>query len=185
MFKKITPPPGLLKFYDRVAYNELNMNNLLKTQLALAIIGITISAYLFSVKTFSLDPVCGVSSCGVVNNSVYSMFLGVPISAWGMFFYFMVVVLVFELDLASLSKPSLFDRFYGVFIKKGTAGSEYFSFIKLINVFVTAFGVLFSAYLTYLEAFVINAWCQWCIASAWITVCLLVLALRILRLPRG
>ena len=27
-------------------------------------------------------------------------------------------------------------------------------------------GLIFSAYLTYLEAFVINAWCQWCIMSA-------------------
>jgi uncharacterized membrane protein len=27
-------------------------------------------------------------------------------------------------------------------------------------------GVTFSAYLTYVEAFVINAWCQWCVISA-------------------
>jgi len=27
-------------------------------------------------------------------------------------------------------------------------------------------GVVFCAYLTYLEASVIHAWCQWCIASA-------------------
>jgi uncharacterized membrane protein len=31
-------------------------------------------------------------------------------------------------------------------------------------------GVLFSAYLTYLEAFVIHAWCQWCVSSAIIMV---------------
>ena len=29
-----------------------------------------------------------------------------------------------------------------------------------------AFGVAFSAYLTYLEAAVIRAWCQYCVASA-------------------
>lgn len=161
------------------------MNNLFKTQLGLAIIGIAISAYLFSVKTFSLDPVCGVSSCGVVNNSVYSMFLGVPTSAWGMLFYFLVTVLVFELDLSSVSKPSFFDRVYNVFAKKTGNSTEYFSIIKLINIFVASVGLLFSGYLTYLEAFVINAWCQWCIVSAWITVCLFILALRILRLPRG
>jgi len=27
-------------------------------------------------------------------------------------------------------------------------------------------GIVFSAYLTYLEAFVIHAWCQWCVISA-------------------
>ena len=41
------------------------------------------------------------------------------------------------------------------------------------------FGLLFSAYLTFLEFFVIKAWCQWCLLSAWLTVCLFVLAVRL------
>ena len=45
-------------------------------------------------------------------------------------------------------------------------------------VFATFAGLVFSAYLTYLEAFVIHAWCQWCILSAWIAICLFVIALR-------
>lgn len=43
----------------------------------------------------------------------------------------------------------------------------------------TLAGVLFSAYLTYLEAFVIHAWCQWCILSAWISVCLFIISIRL------
>lgn len=43
-------------------------------------------------------------------------------------------------------------------------------------------GVLFSAYFTSLEVFVLHAWCQWCVLSAWITVALLILSLRFRRL---
>ncbi|MBI1833570.1 MAG: vitamin K epoxide reductase family protein [Candidatus Andersenbacteria bacterium] len=31
---------------------------------------------------------------------------------------------------------------------------------------ITASGFIVSLYLTYLEAFVVEAWCQWCVASA-------------------
>jgi uncharacterized membrane protein len=40
-------------------------------------------------------------------------------------------------------------------------------------------GVIFSAYLTFLEFFVIKAWCQWCLLSAWLTVCLFVVGVRV------
>ena len=47
-------------------------------------------------------------------------------------------------------------------------------------------GTLFSAYLTYLEIFVIGALCQWCLASAAIMVAALVCAtLAALPLLRG
>jgi uncharacterized membrane protein len=36
----------------------------------------------------------------------------------------------------------------------------------LALVAVSGVGVLFTAYLTYLEAAVIHAWCRWCLASA-------------------
>ena len=42
-------------------------------------------------------------------------------------------------------------------------------------------GVLYSAYLTYLELFVIRAICQWCVASAVVVAAYLVLALLRLR----
>lgn len=45
--------------------------------------------------------------------------------------------------------------------------------------YVSIIGVLFSAYLIYIEAFVIHAWCQWCMLSAWISVVLFVLAISI------
>jgi uncharacterized membrane protein len=48
------------------------------------------------------------------------------------------------------------------------------------GLFVALVGVLFSAYLTYLELFVLRAICQWCAASAVLVVAYLVLgALRL------
>lgn len=50
----------------------------------------------------------------------------------------------------------------------------------LSGAFVALVGVLFSAYLSYLELFVLRAICQWCVASAVLVVAYLVLG--ILRL---
>jgi uncharacterized membrane protein len=46
-------------------------------------------------------------------------------------------------------------------------------------------GLAFSAYLTYLEAFVIHAWCQWCVVSAALAVLVFILALPEFRRLRS
>lgn len=50
--------------------------------------------------------------------------------------------------------------------------------LKLL-LFSTFCGVLFSIYLTYIEAFVIHAFCQWCLLSAWISLALFVVSIRL------
>lgn len=45
--------------------------------------------------------------------------------------------------------------------------------LRTVQVALATASVAVSAWLTYLEAFVIHAWCQWCIASAIITVLVL------------
>ena len=40
-------------------------------------------------------------------------------------------------------------------------------------------GLFFSVYLTYIEAFVIHAWCQWCLVSAWLSVSLFAISIII------
>jgi uncharacterized membrane protein len=42
---------------------------------------------------------------------------------------------------------------------------------------LAAWGVLFTAWLNYLEAFVLNAWCEWCLGSAAMVLLLFILAL--------
>lgn len=55
----------------------------------------------------------------------------------------------------------------------------------IAGLFVALVGVLFSAYLAYLELFVIQAICQWCVASAVVVVAYLLLAAWRLRAGGG
>ena len=42
-------------------------------------------------------------------------------------------------------------------------------FKKIMYIKIVALcGLIFSVYLTYIEAFVLNAFCQWCLFSAWL-----------------
>ena len=99
--------------------------------------------------------VCNVSSCEKVQSSRWSMFLGVPVATWGAGFYALMLVLT----IAGMQ-----ERF---------ADSRTLS---LVLVLLTAWGLLFTAWLNSLEAFVIHAWCEWCLGSATMVVILFLLA---------
>ena len=120
----------------------------------LAAAGLFISAYLTWAHLSGASPVCvgGQSGCETVQTSRYSEIMGVPVAALGLFAYAaMLVCAVLRGDGAAVS-----------------------------GLFVALVGVLFSAYLTYLELFVLRAICQWCVASAVLVVAYLTLgALRI------
>jgi uncharacterized membrane protein len=49
--------------------------------------------------------------------------------------------------------------------------------LALALVLLTGWGVVFSAWLTYLEGRVIHAWCEWCISSAILVTIAFLLAL--------
>lgn len=129
----------------------------LRTLLALtAATGVLISAYLTWTHLRGVVPVCvgGGGGCDVVQTSRYSEILGVPVAALGLAAY------------AGLLLSAA--------IKTETAA--------LLGLFVALVGTLFSAYLTYLELFVIGAICQWCVASAvLVAACLLLCVLRLGR----
>lgn len=120
----------------------------------LAVAGFAISAYLTWTHLSGAVPACvgGSGGCEAVQASRYSEILGVPIAALGLFAYAAMLV------CAGLRG-------------EGAAVS---------GVFVALVGTLFSAYLTYLELFVLRAICQWCVASAGLVVAYLVIgALRL------
>jgi uncharacterized membrane protein len=106
----------------------------------LAVAGLCMSAYLTWVHLRGVAPVClaGGGGCETVQSSRYAEILGVPVAALGLGGY------------AGLLLSALL---------RGEAGA-------LLGLFVTLVSVLFSAYLTYLELFVIYAICQWCVSSA-------------------
>jgi uncharacterized membrane protein len=127
----------------------------------LALIGVFVSTYLTLFKLGYIGTLkCAVGSCETVNTSRWATFLGVPVAAWGLGFY------VAALVLAMLS------------IQEKYADSRVFS-VALVA--LTGWGVLFSGWLTYLELFVINAICVWCVTSACIVAVMFLVSLADLR----
>ena len=113
----------------------------------LAAMGTAVAAYLGYVETTGVEAVCGpVGDCNTVQQSEYAELFGlIPIGVLGLVGYLLVVGawLVARTDhnpLSDMARIALFA---------GTLG-----------------GVAFSAYLTFLEPFVIGATCAWCLTSA-------------------
>lgn len=122
-----------------------------------ALVGLFVALYLWLYKAgFIGTLVCGAGSCETVQLSRWATLMALPVAAWGVAFY--AVVLVVALLLVQ-------DRF---------AESRLLSLALLV---LTGWGVLFSAWLTYLELFVIHAICRWCVVSAVIALILFLLAL--------
>ncbi|HYU54035.1 MAG TPA: vitamin K epoxide reductase family protein [Gemmatimonadaceae bacterium] len=120
---------------------------------ALALAGIFISLYLTLYKLGVIGELsCTIGSCETVNTSKWSRFLGLPVAAWGLLFYIDVFLIAFVGTL---------ERF------------EDEPIISLVIVAEAAVGVLFSAWLTYLELAVIHAICVWCVTSALIVTAIL------------
>ena len=112
----------------------------------LAFIGVFVSTYLTLYKFGYIGSLqCAVGSCETVNTSRWATFFGLPVAAWGLGFYVSALALVF------------------VGIQERYADSRALS---LALVALTGWGVVFSGWLTYLELFVIDAICIWCVTSA-------------------
>ena len=118
--------------------------------LALAVVGVLISAYLTWTHFAGLTPVCTGSGegCQTVQSSRYASLLGIPVALLGLVAY-------------------------GGLVFSVVVWAEIGIFLGFL---ISLVGTLFSVYLTYLEIFVIGALCQWCLASAVIMVAALVCA---------
>jgi uncharacterized membrane protein len=131
----------------------------------LSLIGFFVALYLWAHNSGLTGPiVCGVGDCATVQSSPYARIAGVPVSAIGVAGY----VALFVLSMFGLQPAHRASKAIGGLLLAGAT-----------------FGVAFSAYLTYLEAMVIRAWCQYCVASAIIITLILFATLPELARLRG
>jgi uncharacterized membrane protein len=126
-----------------------------------ALAGVFVAMYLTLYKLGYIGTLtCAVGSCEKVQTSKWATFLGFPVGAWGVAYY----VSVLAVALAGLV-PALQER----------------RSVSMLLVTMTGIGLLFSTWLTYLELFVIDAICQWCVISAILATALFVISWLDLR----
>lgn len=103
------------------------------------------SVYLTWIKLANQEAYCaGIGSCEVVNSSDYATLAGIPIALFGVgAFLTILVFLLFETRSTFLEDNSLMLVFG-----------------------MSLAGVLYSAYLTYIELYVLKAICPFCVLSA-------------------
>ncbi len=113
----------------------------------LSVVGLGVAGYLAYVETAQVKAVCGpVGDCNTVQQSEYARLFGIlPIGVMGLMGYVAILVSWFA------------ARF---------AREKISAWATLLLFGMTAFGTLFSIYLTFLEPFVIGATCAWCLTSA-------------------
>ncbi|MCI0711804.1 MAG: vitamin K epoxide reductase family protein [Chloroflexi bacterium] len=141
-----------------ISGSQLNSRNwLVIVAIIFTIVGMGIAGYL-TYTTFADEEIICVDSgqldCNAVQSSAYSEAFGIPVAALGLGAYvtfFLLLVLDGRIDFITM---------YG----------------RTIMFMLTLFGVIYSAYLTYIEAFVLEKWCQYCVASAILMVGLFVIS---------
>lgn len=132
----------------------------------LSLAGLFLSAYLYLYKIGKIGTLaCGAGGCETVQQSQWSRFAGLEVSLIGLVGYAGLLLV----SLAAL-QPGIMTRRWPSTLLVALAG----------------LGVVFTAYLTYLELFVIHAICRWCVGSAAIIIAIWIVALLDWRkLPRN
>lgn len=113
----------------------------------LSLIGLFVAVYLALHRLGVVGTLaCGADGgCSTVQASSWATFLGVPVPFIGVAGY----LILFVISMMAVSAPPRSDR--------ALAG-------VLLGLGAGAFA--FSMYLTAIEAFVLDAWCRWCVVSA-------------------
>lgn len=122
-----------------------------------ALVGMFVALYLALYKAGVIGVLsCGAGSCETVQLSKWAILGPASVAAWGVAYYAMVFVIALAVTTERFAESRRFP---------------------LLLLGLTTWGVIFSAWLTYLELFVIHAICRWCVVSAVIVVVLFGLTL--------
>lgn len=129
----------------------------------LVIIGICISGYLTYIKLNNAAPVCiegGAFNCDIVIYSAYSQFMGMDVAYWGFISnLILLALLIFEGKIGFL-------RTYGPMLSFG----------------FTLFLFMFSMWLVYVQFFILEALCPWCLShEVYLTVLFIITSVRLTR----
>ena len=123
----------------------------------LSLVGLFVAFYVMAHSFGWTGPLrCGVGDCGTVQASKWAKVGPVPVSLLGVLGYVGFLVAA----LAGL--------------QPGTMRSPW---VSRFLVGASTFALAYSAFLTYLEAYVIHAWCQWCVISALLVTLIFIAAL--------
>lgn len=124
------------------------------TILILSIFGIFDTIYL-TIKRYSHSGInCSIfEGCDFVTTSAYSAILGVPVAVLGIIFY--VSVFVLSIFYLRLKNKKIFISLFGL----------------------SSVGFLMSIWFIYTQAFILNAFCLYCLASAVLSTTIFILSL--------
>lgn len=122
-------------------------NRLNTVSFALAVGGVAVAAYLTLVHYRDELLVCAVGGCETVQKSPYAELRGVPVALLGLGMYIVITGLL----VLRQTRPERVEQ----------------TTLAVFGLALT--GTVFTIYLTYLELFVIDAICQWCVLFAIIT----------------
>lgn len=142
--------------------NEKTLRRLAIAMMVVAFLGFLDSMYLTANKYFGVPIKCNVThQCDTVLTSSYSEIANVPVVLAGVLFYLTV----------------LFGAYFYLETKNRLA---------LTAVALLPFGgFLFSIWLTIVQAFILEAWCQYCLLSAASSTLLFILGLATLKALRA
>lgn len=127
---------------------------------ALSLLGLFDSLYLYWVYASPSHPlVCLGGGCDQVRASRFAHIAGVPTPLFGVVMYGVLALLIFAEPMVAPATGALLRRAVSV---------------------IAALGVIASAALTAIEAFVIHAWCVWCVVQAIAVTIIFILSLTLL-----